>query len=300
MVLAFSDLQTEVYQQAGLDSTDTTNQSNVTRWLNYVQQDICARWPWPFMESRESIVTIPDYSTGTVSVSASSATVTGVSTVFTTTHADGTYYIQFAGSQDWYKVTARSSNTSITIENPYAGTTNLSGVTFLLRKFYYSLSSNCDRIVDVRNWQSPLKLVQVDARSLDGLRPNPQSTNTSYGYLCWQVDASGNIMVSPYPFPSDARELELRTIKRPTDGAISIPNKYAHLTAWGAIAVAYGYLRKLDMASAWEGKFEQRLREMRSEYRMSEDMQPVLRSIDSIQRAKWISMPESWPVISPG
>lgn len=300
MVLAFSDLSTEVYQQLGLDSSDSTVQSNVTRWLNYCQQDLCARWPWPFMEGRESIVTIKDYTTGTVSVSSGGTTVTGVGTAFTTTHADGTYYIQFSGSNDWYKVTARTSATSITIENAYAETTNLSGGTFIIRKFYYSLSSSCDRIVTVRNWESPIKLVNVDVRTLDGLNPNPQSTNTSYAYICWQVDASGNIMISPYPFPSDARELEFRTIIRPTDGVISIPNKYAHVIAWAAMAVGYGFLRKLDMAAAWERKVEQRLMQMRSEYRMSEDKEGVLRSIDSVQRSKWIAMPDDYPAMTSG
>src|SRR5690242_13053535 len=122
--LTFTDLQNEVYAHTGLDSTDTTNQTNVKRWINYVQQDLCSRWPWPFMLGRESIATIPDYLTGTVSVNSGSTTVTGSGTTFTATHGDGTYFIQFSGANDWYKVTARSSNTSITIGNPYQPTSN--------------------------------------------------------------------------------------------------------------------------------------------------------------------------------
>jgi hypothetical protein len=298
--LAFSDLLLEVFAHTGLDSTDATNTANATRWCNYVQQDICARWPWPFMQSREAIVTVKDYSTGTVSVTSGSTTVNGTLTVFTTTMAAGQYYIQFQGSNDWYKIATRVSDVQITIEQAYAGTANLTNGTFIVRKFFYSLSSSCDRIVDIRNWATPLKMFEVDPRTLDDLRPLVQSTNSSYGYLCWGVDTAGNIQVSPYPFPSDARVLELRTMTRPTDGSVSIPNKYAHVIAWGAVAVGFAFMRKLELAGAWSNKLEQRLSEMRSEYRMSEDEQPIMRSIDSVQRAKWIQMPESYPVITSG
>lgn len=302
--LTFSDLQNEVYAHTGLDSSDSTNVTNVNRWINYVQQDVCSRWPWTFMEGRETVVTKADYTTGTVSISSGSTTVTGSGTAFISGIADVTAsYIQFSGSNDWYHISARSSDTSLTIETAYQGTTNLSASTYIARKIFYSLSSACDRIIDIRNWQTPLKIVQVDARTLDDIRPNPQSTNSSYGYLAWGYDASGNIQISPYPFPSDARLLEIRTNKRPVDmssgsDAPSIPNKYAHILAWGAISVGYAFLRKFDIAEVWNARTENRIMEMKREFRLSEDYQPVLRSIDSVQRAKWISLPEQYPVVT--
>ncbi len=298
--LTFSDLQSEVYAHTGLDSTDTATQANVTRWINYVQQDICARWPWPFMESREAIVTVPDYSTGTVSINSGSTTVTGIGTTFTTTMGAGQYWIQFVASNDWYKITAFTSATSITVEEPYQGTSNLISSGYIIRKKYYSLSSACDRVVDILNMATPLKLIQVDPRTIDDLRPNPQSTNAPYGYLMWGIDPTGNIQVVPYPYPSDQRVFELKTLQRPVDGAVSIPNKYAHILAWGAISVGFAFLRKFDMAEVWSQTLEKRVMQMRSEYRMSEDNQIIMRSIDSVQRAKWIQMPEMYPVVTSG
>lgn len=294
--LTFADLQTEVYSHTGLDSTDATNQANCARWINYVQQDLCARWPWPFMESREAIQTVTDYTTGTVSVAVAGTTVTGDSTVFTTTMAGGQYYIQFEGSNDWYKITTRNSNTEIVIEQGYAGTDALSDATFIVRKFFYSMSSACDRIVSVRNWGTPLKMVNMDPRTVDAIRPNPQSTNSSYGYLCWGYDSSGNVQVTPYPFPSDSRVIEMRTIKRPTDDSVSVPNKYAHIIAWGGIAVGFAWMRRFDLAQAWSAKFEQRVEEMKKEFRLSEDEQPVMMSIDAVNRSRLIQYPEQYPM----
>ncbi len=298
--LTFSDLENEVCAQTNLDISDSATQANVDRWLNYTQNDLCDRWPWPFMESREAIVTVPDYTTGTISINSGSTTVTGIGTTFTSTMANAQYWIQFSGSNDWYLITAYTSATSITVEEAYQGTSNLTATGYIIRKKYYSLSSSCDRVVDVLNMATPLKLIQVDPRTIDDLRPNPQSTNAPYGYMMWSIDTSGNIQLVPYPYPSDSRVFELKTIKKPVDGSISIPNKYAHIIAWGATAIAWGYKKNLEMAEAWNGKFEQRVMQMRSEYRMAEDQQLIMRSIDSVQRAKWLQMPEQYPIVTSG
>jgi hypothetical protein len=300
--LTFSALQTEVFDQSGLDSTDTNNQTRVQRWINYVQQDICARWPWPFMLGRESIVTVPDYITGKVSVNTGSTSVTGSGNTFTATHGSGQYFIQFAGANDWYRVTASTPPTSLTIEQPYQPTTNAVNVTYTLRCFFYSLSATADEIIDVRNWNTPIKLLQVDLRTVDFLNPLVQSTNAPYGYMMFGYDASNNLQLIPYPFPSDGRLFEIRTKKRPTDmvntGDLpSIPNKYAHIIAFGATSIAFAFARKLEEATAWNNKFEARITQMKSEYKQSEDMQMILGSIDSQARSRWIQFPEQYPVL---
>jgi hypothetical protein len=300
MSLTFANLQTMVYQHCGLDSADTNNQTNVTQWLNFVQQDLCARWPWPFMYGNETVTTVADYTTGTVSINSGSPTVTGSSTVFSS--AIGTtlqYFIQFAGFNDWYQVSAYNSGTSLTLSTNYQQSTNLTNATYTLRKFFYSLSSAADRIIDIVNWNTPLKLVQVDARTLDYLQPNPQSTNSSYAYAMWGLDTSGNLQFSPYPFPSDDRLLFVRETTRPVDGTLIFPEKYGHLIGWGAISIGYAYLRKFKEAAYWQQMFDKRLQQMKGEFRLSEDLQLIMRPIDAIQRSNnWISFPSNYPAIA--
>ena len=254
--ITFSILQTEVFDQTGLDSTNTNNTTRVQRWINLVQQDIVARWPWNFMRGREAITTTPDVTAGTVSVNAGGTTVTGVSTAFVSGQANGQYFIQFDSANDWYQITAYGSGTSITISPAYAQSSNLSGSTYTLRQFFYSLSSACDRICDVKNWDSPLKLDELYPRDVDYAQPNPQSTNVSYGFFPYGYDSSNNVQICPYPFPSDSRLFEIRTWKRPTDmvkssDLPSIPNKWAHIIAFGASGLGFLYLRKPDIAAQW-------------------------------------------------
>lgn len=64
-----------------------------------------------------------NYSTGTISVTNDSATVTGSSTVWATdTNAEPGEYIQLPDTK-WYKITAIASDTSLTIETKYQGST---------------------------------------------------------------------------------------------------------------------------------------------------------------------------------
>jgi hypothetical protein len=301
--LTFSNLVSEVFAHTGLDSTDSTNQTNVYRWINYVQQDVCARWPWSFLIGRETIVTIPDYSTGTVALTNGSTGVTGTATAWTATQGDGTYFIQFPSANDWYRVASSTPTTTLTLETAYQMPSTTTNLTYTLRKFFYSLSSSADEVLDVRNWNTPIKLIQVDFRTIDLINPLVQSTNSPYAYMMMGVDASGNQVFSPYPFPTDSRLFEFRTRKRPIDMVVSttetpsIPNKYAHILAWGAIAVGFAYLRKFEEAQAWSAKFEARLSQMKQEYRQAGDYQPVLNSIDTVSRSRWIQMPSNFPVV---
>lgn len=300
--LTFTDLQTDVFQHLGTDATDATNIANVKRWINYVQQDVCSRWPWTFLEGREALATIPDYSTGTCDVSSGGTAVTGHSTVWTATQGDGTYFIQFSGANDWYRVSARSSNTALTIETAFLGTASLSLATYTLRKFFYSLSSAADEILDVRNWNTPIKMMACDFRTIDLINPLVQSTNAPYGYMMFGTDASGNQVFMPYPFPTDARLFEFRTRKRPTDmsggtDTPSIPNKYAQILIFGANAIGFAYLRKFNEAQIWNAKFEERVLGMKKEYRQTGDYQPVMGSIDTISRSRWIQFPSQYPVV---
>ena len=304
-------LENEVAVHLGLDMTNSANVTMVLQWLNYVQQDICARWPWEFLRSQETFYSIIDESLGTVSINTNGTTVTGVSTNFINgstwlsgaSYGDIGNFIQFAGANDWYPVTSVASTTSLTVGIPYQGLTNLSGVTYTLRKIYYSLSANCDRIVDIVNWNSPLKLDELFPRDVDLVDPNPQSTATTYGFIPYGYDPVHNVRVIPYPYPSDARLFSVRTIQRPVDFVNltdypTVPNKWAHVIAFGAIAIGYARSNKVEFAGMWNNKFEQKILDMKAQERTSEDSAPILQSIDSGNRGEnWLQMPYAYPQV---
>lgn len=74
-------------------------------------------------------MTEDDYTTGTISAATNAnATVTGASTLWTSQNPVRNHWIKFTvgsgeGDNRWYKVSAFASDTSITLESPYLGTT---------------------------------------------------------------------------------------------------------------------------------------------------------------------------------
>lgn len=77
-------------------------------------------------EPKHVLLTADDYTTGTVSLTNGSATVTGTGTTFTSLMANGSYILQVTDGSDGnnYRISAYSSATSLTLENYYQGTTN--------------------------------------------------------------------------------------------------------------------------------------------------------------------------------
>ena len=79
----------------------------------------------------------------------------------------------------------------------------------------------------------------------------------------------------------------------------TLPNKWAHIIAFGATAVGFAYLRKDSLTKMWEAKFEAKIKDMMAQERTSEDLSPMLQSIDSGAGSSenWLQMPSQYPTI---
>lgn len=298
--MQFSILQTECFQQLGLVSSDTTNIALVKRWINIAQQDIAMRYPWPFLEARESISTVLDKTAGTVSVTASSTTVTGSGTSFAA--GDIGSYIQFSDANDWYRISARSSATDITLDKAYVESSNLSAGTYVIRKFLYSLSSSVDRVLTIKNWDTSIRLVETDFGTLDWISGVNEAVGATSAYAAYGLDSSGNTQLTFYPFPSDLRVFEVRYLKRLTDMSADadlsvVPAKWHHVLIEGALVFGFRYLRKFDLSNVWAQTYLSHLDMMQKHCRQSLDEVPVLRSIDSQVGNEWIRFPGDYPVL---
>lgn len=74
-------------------------------------------------------LTQDDYTAGTVSVTDGSQTVTGTNTVWTSIHVGQWFEVSDGSDSRWYRISAVASNTSLTLENFYQGTSG-SGKTY--------------------------------------------------------------------------------------------------------------------------------------------------------------------------
>jgi hypothetical protein len=207
--------QQEVAAMLGLDNTDTNQNTLIKRWINFSYKIIGNWYPWSWLNSREQVVMETDYTTGTVSVAVAGTTAT-FSAVIATSQTNK--FIQFSSAEDWYKITAHTAGTATaTLETAYVQTTALVAGTYIIRKFYYSLSSAVDRVVDCMQALSPVKVEIVDVNKYDSMKPFSDDPGDTRAIILYGQDSSGNWTFIPYPFPSQPLILEFKTIKKVTE-----------------------------------------------------------------------------------
>lgn len=112
------------------DDTSTNGTRKADRIINDAAVAMRSTTKWDFDRRRGRVTLAAVYSTGTVSVTVGSTTVTGVGTTFTT--ADVGKFIRMNGEDVAYEVGAYVGAGEITLASAYQGAAALSAVTFEL------------------------------------------------------------------------------------------------------------------------------------------------------------------------
>lgn len=245
--LSFLTLQQEVAAQARLDLNQSAQAILVKRWINLTQREVWSRADWMWSRDREIVQTSADKTDGTIDVSVGGTTVTGTSTAFAA--GDVGKFIQTSGSDDWYKITAVASSTSLTIEKPYTQTTALDDGTYIIRQLFYSLSSSAEKVLSAKQAISPRKILAVNWREFDVRRPFTTATGEALAYCLWGLDSNKYIQVMLYPYATEIVNLEITIKKKPIDMSADadtsvIPEQWHPVLLKGSIQKALDYARK--------------------------------------------------------
>lgn len=128
----FSELYTDLSNRVKLQTGITATQDQAKRYIDIANHEIYigASEKLPWAKRQATITTHPEYRTGTVAVTVGSTTVTGTSTLWTTTNSYGQANaraggkIVFAGRHEVYRVTAVGGAGSLTISPAFIGTTD--------------------------------------------------------------------------------------------------------------------------------------------------------------------------------
>ena len=146
----FSDLYTALLNKAREATTATATLNQAKRHINTALYDMHigfdAKVPWA--ERRSTLITRAHYTTGTVSISQGSTTLTGASTVWTTTdvfsianvRAGGKMIIN--GTEPIYEVSSVDSATSITLATRYVDSDVAAGSSYIYFEDEYALASD--------------------------------------------------------------------------------------------------------------------------------------------------------------
>lgn len=123
--MTFSELATRIAARAGKQINNTVVASRIKAGIN----DICKiqwnNYPWSFRRRDYSFVTVPEVSTGTVSVTSGSRALTFSSAVLTSGVHDGAWFnVPSLSPDNWYKIRVVNSTTTATLEVPFQGSNN--------------------------------------------------------------------------------------------------------------------------------------------------------------------------------
>src|SRR3990167_320391 len=300
--MTFLQMQQELAAYFRMDQTNSDHATLLKRWLNQSQQEIRARHDWSFALDREIVQTVADKTAGTVSISAGGTSVSGSSTSFAS--GDVGKFIQFSSSNDWYKITGFTDATTITIEKPYIETSALSAGTYIIRQFFYSLSSSVEKVLDMRQMSSPRKLTMVHFRDLDKRHANGTATGKASSLALWGYDSSNNWQFMIYPAADAIFNIEIRFKKKATDMSAdddvsAIPEKWHTTTLMdGAMYRGLEYVRTDHSdrrADVKKAHFEQGIAQMMADSEPEADYHPVMQSSEAaFSISDVIRFPESY------
>ena len=208
--MQLSVLVTRVAEETGLNATNDA--TKIKSWINEAYKFLAGLREWPWMLKNGTIQTVADITNLTASVNAAGTTVTLSAGPAQSLAND--YMIQFATTDDWYLITAHTAAaTTCTISPGYTGATNLTSGACIIRKVYYSLASDADRIIDMYEAIQDRQLTYIDPRDLDASFPDPDTTATPEAYTLLGFDATNYWRTSFIPIPDAKINIQYRYYK---------------------------------------------------------------------------------------
>lgn len=185
--MTFLELRQRIAEMAGLDQTDADTDIFLKEWVNDSYKFIGGRKTWPWRLKNDVLQTELEINTGTVSVTQDSTAITF--SVGPTPSIINDYRIQFDDSDDWYDIITHTAGaTSATLADPFLGTTN-AAATYNVRRVYYDLPSDFDRMISMRQSRTDTKLFPMDFRFMDKFLPDPTEVAEPTNYQIIGLDS---------------------------------------------------------------------------------------------------------------
>jgi hypothetical protein len=175
--------------------------------LNTAHLEIHGAYDWPWAYKETNINVNPSYSTGTISATVGSATVTGAGTTWSTGWTNRRLKL---GASDWPVLSFGGVGTLLLVQ-PFHGEANLSGEAYTIYQDVFQMPADFEPGKD-------LTLVGTSGR--DRIRHIPRmslETEGTYGYADYGRDSTGRHLIRISPSPTDTSVMRLVYKARPTD-----------------------------------------------------------------------------------
>lgn len=266
----------------------TQDSAIVGSWANAAYQHVSGLFNWPWLIKTGTFQTVADIATGTASINAGSAALTFSSPPTGSVAND--YWIQFSTTSDWYPISAHTaSSPSATLSVPYVGTSNYTAGTYNLRKIFYSMPSDLDRIDELRQAITKQKIEFIDIRSFHRIIADPTAIYTPVYYSLIGLDSSKNWRIGLFPTPNAVINIQMLYYQKITELSSDtdtplIPDKWHNVLVWGALALyGHDFIDDYRVKTAME-RYEAGVNEMTAHYNPVPDQRTVIQPWDTRTR----------------
>ncbi len=170
---------------------------------------------WHGLMVRGEVVTPQIHTTGTVTVTSDSKTVTGTGTVWDATMVDRQFRVGITSSV--YTIKAVNSATGLELDLPWGGA-NHSGVGYMIVKAYYSFGTKAKRILaavnKVQNW--PLK-TDWTQNMLNAIDPQRSRIGWTQVVAAYAMNENKEPLWELYPWPTVRQGIPFLAYEQPAD-----------------------------------------------------------------------------------
>lgn len=195
MAYLFSELQSEVARRATKNQGGSQFTTAIKNSINTSISRVAREANWRQLRRKNSFNTVATYSTGTVTCTNGSTTITGSSTAWL---SNGTAPIvigrrmTLGGSNQRYTILAINSDTSITVDYPFDGTTagSLSYVIYGQEFYNLPIQTNKEAFLYHEKFGYRYMLHYITSREFNASCINPIISYTPTHYSMWDQDST--------------------------------------------------------------------------------------------------------------
>lgn len=259
----FQDLYIDLLNRVRIPISNAASLVQAKRYINTALHDMAMgnQYKMPWLEREGRLITHAPYTTGTVSITRGSTTLTGSSTLWTTDNSYGqanmrdTGKLTIGGSSNIYRVGTVSSATDATCDT-FVESSDASGAGYIYFEDEYALAGDFLRPVNIQFFSDAFQIPLMDRNYFRRKYPRPNvagrprvATIIEKGYQTTGLPLYSRY-VQFYPYPDstyvipyqyitlyvgvDATGVELQTLEDDTD-IPHVPLRYRHLIVLHAL-----------------------------------------------------------------
>lgn len=277
----FSDLYTDLQNRVRVTTGVTATENQAKRYVNIACHDfgVGFNYKFPWTERQSTLITMAPYTTGTVSITVGSTSLTGSSTAWNTANSYGVNNMRaggkvtVAGTTDIYRVSSVTNDTSATLQTRYVASSDASASDYRYFEDEYALASDFLQPVDLQNFSTAWPIPIISRTEFRRRYPRPNVSGRPVVACLYDEGFSGNttpvrkIVFYPYPDAAyiipysyitnavgvDASGNNLTSLSSDTDEPI-VPLRYRHAIIFHALY--HWYRDKKDDVRADAAKAE--------------------------------------------